>query len=39
LRWYDLRLSLAGALACLAFMLAINAAAGVAAMAILFGKI
>ena len=37
LRWYDLRLSLAGALACLAVMLAINAAASVAAMAILFG--
>jgi amino acid transporter len=37
LRWYDLRLSLAGALACFAVMLAINAAAGVVAMAILFG--
>jgi len=36
-RWYDKRLSLAGALACLAVMLAINVAAGVAAMAILFG--
>ena len=36
-RWYDLRLSLAGALACLAVMLAINVAAGVAAIAILFG--
>jgi amino acid transporter len=37
LRWYDLRLSLAGALACLAVMLAINVAAGVVAIAILFG--
>jgi amino acid transporter len=37
LRWYDLRLSLAGALACFAVMLAINVAAGVVAMAILFG--
>ncbi|MDH3885347.1 MAG: amino acid permease, partial [Desulfobacterales bacterium] len=36
-RWYDLRLSLAGALACLAVMLAINVAAGVVSMAILFG--
>ena len=36
-RWYDLRLSLAGALACLAVMLAINVTAGVVAMAILFG--
>jgi len=37
IRWYNLRLSLAGALACLAVMLAINVAAGVVAMAILFG--
>jgi hypothetical protein len=36
-RWYDKRLSLAGALACLAVMLGINVAAGVVAMAILFG--
>jgi hypothetical protein len=36
-RWYDLRLSLAGALACLVVMLAINVTAGVVAMAILFG--
>ncbi len=36
-RLYDKRLSLAGALACLAVMLAINVAAGVVAMAILFG--
>jgi amino acid transporter len=36
-RWYDLRLSLAGALACLAVMLAINVTAGLIAMAILFG--
>ena len=36
-RWYDLRLSLAGALACLMVMLAIDWKAGVVAMAILFG--
>jgi amino acid transporter len=36
-RWYDLRLSLAGALACLAVMLAINVTAGLIAMAVLFG--
>ncbi|MGD2185162.1 MAG: amino acid permease [Desulfobacterales bacterium] len=36
-RWYDLRLSLAGALACLAVMLAINVTAGVVALAVLFG--
>jgi amino acid transporter len=36
-RWFDQRLSLAGALACLAVMLAINISAGLIAMAILFG--
>jgi hypothetical protein len=36
-RWFDQRLSLAGALACLAVMLAINITAGLIAMAILFG--
>ncbi|MGD9226615.1 MAG: amino acid permease [Desulfobacterales bacterium] len=36
-RWYDKRLSLAGALACLVVMLAINITAGLMAMAILFG--
>jgi amino acid transporter len=36
-RWYDLRLSLAGALACLGAMLAIDLKAGIVAMAILFG--
>jgi amino acid transporter len=36
-RWYDKRLSLAGALACLTVMLAINVTAGVVALAILFG--
>jgi amino acid transporter len=36
-RWYDLRLSLAGALACLSVMMAINVTAGLIAMAILFG--
>ena len=36
-RWFDQRLSLAGALACLAVMLAINISAGLMAMAILFG--
>ena len=36
-RWFDQRLSLAGALACLAVMLAINISAGLTAMAILFG--
>jgi hypothetical protein len=36
-RWFDQRLSLAGALACLAVMLAINLSAGLIAMAILFG--
>jgi hypothetical protein len=36
-RWYDKRLSLAGALACLVVMLAINITAGLIAMAILFG--
>jgi amino acid transporter len=36
-RWYDLRLSLAGALACLAVMMAINVTAGLIAMAVLFG--
>ena len=36
-RWYDLRLSLAGAIGCLVVMLAINLTAGVVAMAILFG--
>ena len=36
-RWYDLRLSLAGALACLGVMLAIDLKAGIVAMAILFG--
>ena len=36
-RWYDKRLSLMGALACLTVMLAINVTAGVVAMAILFG--
>ena len=36
-RWYDLKLSLAGALACLGVMMAINVTAGVVAMAILFG--
>jgi amino acid transporter len=36
-RWYDQRLSLAGALACLMVMLAIDWKAGVVAMAILFG--
>lgn len=36
-RWYDLRLSLAGALACLLVMLAIDLKAGIVAMAILFG--
>ena len=35
--WYDQRLSLAGALACVAVMLAINISAGLIAMAILFG--
>ena len=35
-RWFDLRLSLLGGLACLGVMLAINAAAGVAAFAVLF---
>jgi len=35
--WYDKRLSLAGALACLIVMLAINIPAGLIAMAILFG--
>jgi amino acid transporter len=36
-RWFDQRLSLLGALACLAVMLAINISAGLIAMAILFG--
>jgi hypothetical protein len=36
-RWFDQRLSLAGALACLAVMLAININAGLIALAILFG--
>jgi amino acid transporter len=36
-RWFDQRLSLAGALACLAVMLAIKISAGLIAMAILFG--
>ncbi len=36
-RWYDKRLSLMGALACLTVMLAINVTAGIVAMAILFG--
>jgi amino acid transporter len=36
-RWYDQRLSLAGALACLMVMLAIDWKSGVVAMAILFG--
>ena len=36
-RWYDKRLSLLGALACLTVMLAINVTAGVVAMPILFG--
>jgi amino acid transporter len=36
-RWYDKRLSLVGALACLTVMLAINMTAGVVALAILFG--
>jgi len=36
-RWYDKRLSLVGALACLTVMLAINVSAGVVALAILFG--
>ena len=36
-RWYDQRLSLAGALACLLVMLAIDWKSGVVAMAILFG--
>jgi amino acid transporter len=36
-RWYDQRLSLAGALACVAVMLAINISAGLIAIAILFG--
>ena len=36
-RWYDLRLSLAGAAACLAVMLAIKITAGLIAIAILFG--
>jgi amino acid transporter len=36
-RWYDKRLSLVGALACLTVMLAINVTAGVVALAILFG--
>jgi amino acid transporter len=36
-RWFDHRLSLAGALACLAVMLAINISAGLIALAILFG--
>ena len=36
-RWYDRRLSLTGALACLLVMLAINITAGLMAMAILFG--
>jgi hypothetical protein len=36
-RWYDKRLSLVGALACLAVMLAINITAGLIAIAILFG--
>jgi len=36
-RWYDLRLSFAGALACLAVMLAINVSAGLIAMSVLFG--
>jgi amino acid transporter len=35
-RWYDWRLSLAGAIACLAVMLAIDLKTGVVAMAILF---
>jgi amino acid transporter len=35
--WYDSRLSLAGGLACLAVMLAINLAAGAIAMSFLFG--
>lgn len=35
-RWYDWRISLAGAIACLAVMLAIDLKAGVVAMAILF---
>ena len=36
-RWYDKRFSLAGALACLTVMLAIDVTAGVVALAILFG--
>ncbi len=36
-RWFDKRLSLAGAVGCLAAMLAINAPAAVASLAILFG--
>jgi amino acid transporter len=36
-RWFDQRLSLAGAVACLAVMLAINISAGLIALAILFG--
>ncbi len=36
-RWYDQRLSLAGALACLMVMLAIDWKAGVVAIAVLFG--
>ncbi len=35
-RWFDLRLSLLGCLACLGAMLAINVAAGVVAIAVLF---
>jgi len=35
-RWFDLRLSLLGCVACLGAMLAINVAAGVAAIAVLF---
>ena len=37
LRWYDKRLSLVGALACLTVMLAIHLTAGIVALAILFG--
>jgi amino acid transporter len=36
-RWFDLRLSLLGCLTCLGAMLAINLAAGVVAIAVLFG--
>jgi amino acid transporter len=36
-RWFDKRLSLTGALACLAVMLAIHVTAGLIAMAVLFG--